>query len=350
MKKSILILIFSLIASVFASENNQVPSGALVVTAKVEKGMIHPVQTFSGILFYNTKTKIASEMEGVVANFSFQEGQSIKKDAVLASLDSKILEANIMAKKSMIKAMKADLTRQERELERSEALFKRNSISQSSYDLVLYANKQQKAQVEAMENELSAMNIQMQKTHIKAPFDCVVVERSVAIGQWVAKGDTVATLIEPQSIEAKVNIPADFIKNISQYKKFRAKIGTDEIELSLKNIIPLADNATRTFPLIFTVPDNKRFIEGMRIDIDIPILKKEDTLLVPRDALIKRSEQDVVFVVVDAKAVMIPVKVLGYETDMVAVVAEGLKEQMRVIVKGNERIAPNMQVMEKVRK
>jgi RND family efflux transporter MFP subunit len=348
MKKLILLMIFTLTLSVFASEKNQPSYRALVVTAKVEKGIINFVQTFSGTLYYNTKSKIATEVEGVVETFSFQEGQIVNKGDILTSLDSKVLQANIMAKIAMIKAMKADLTRQERELERSKVLFKRNSISQSNYDMVFYATEQQRAQVEAMQSELNAMNLQMQKTHIQAPFNSVVVERGVEVGQWLAKGSTVATLVVPQSIEAKVNVPFDFIQNIRAYKKFSAKIGTDEIEISLKSVIPLADNATRTFPLRFHVPKEMGLIEGMRIDIDIPTLKKEDALLVPRDAVIKRFEKDVVFAVVDAKAVMIPVKIIGYKIDRAAVSAEGLSEEMRVVVKGNERITPNMPIVEKV--
>lgn len=350
MKKIVLITIFALASSVFAAEKNEAPSGALVVTAKVEKGMINPVQTFSGTLYYNTKSKIASELDGVVESFSFDEGDTLKKGDTLTSLDSKILKANIMAKISMIKAAKAELTRQERELERSLALFERKSISQSSYDLVFYTTQQQRAQLEAMQSELNAMNIQMQKTHIKVPFDSVVVERNVEIGQWLFQGDSVATLVATQSIEARVNIPSDFIQNIRSYKTFFAKIGADKVEISLKSLIPLADNATRTFPLRFNVPKNMGLIEGMRIDIDIPTLKKEETLLVPRDAVIKRFDKDVVFVVVDAKAMMIPVKVIGYKTDMAAVSADGLSEDMRVVTKGNERIFPNMQVFQKASK
>jgi hypothetical protein len=89
------------------------------------------------------------------------------------------------------------------------------------------------------------------------------------------------------------------------------------------------------------------FIEGMRIDIDIPILKEEESLLVPRDAVIKRFGKDVVFAVVESKAVMFDVKIIGYKTNLVAIKAEGLHENMRVITKGNERIAPNTPTMQK---
>ncbi|NOS35040.1 MAG: efflux RND transporter periplasmic adaptor subunit, partial [Deltaproteobacteria bacterium] len=41
---------------------------------------------------------------------------------------------------------------------------------------------------------------------------------------------------------------------------------------------------------------------------------------------------------VDGKAVMVPVKVVGYEGMTAVVAAEGLKEGMKVVVKGNERL------------
>ena len=45
---------------------------------------------------------------------------------------------------------------------------------------------------------------------------------------------------------------------------------------------------------------------------------------------------------------MIPVRVVSYLQDEVAIKAEGLKVGMKVIVKGNERVFPDMPVMEKV--
>jgi multidrug efflux pump subunit AcrA (membrane-fusion protein) len=42
--------------------------------------------------------------------------------------------------------------------------------------------------------------------------------------------------------------------------------------------------------------------------------------------------------VVDSKAKMIPVKVIGYESETAGVNARGLEEGMKVVVKGNERL------------
>ena len=180
-------------------------------------------------------------------------------------------------------------------------------------------------------------------------FDAVVAARNVEVGEWVGKGDTVATLIDTDSIEARLSVPARLIDILNSNKRFVAIIEGHDVEVTLKTVIPVADTVTRTFPVELDVPKNMGLIEGMRIDVKVPTLKEQESLLVPRDAVIKRFGQTVVFAAVDGKSVMIPVQVIGYKTDMAAVSGAGLQKQMRVVIKGNERIFPNMAVMEKAK-
>jgi hypothetical protein len=53
---------------------------------------------------------------------------------------------------------------------------------------------------------------------------------------------------------------------------------------------------------------------------------------------------DVVFAVVEGKAVMIPVKVVGFMGLNAAISGKGLSEGMSIVVKGNERVFPKMDV------
>ena len=52
----------------------------------------------------------------------------------------------------------------------------------------------------------------------------------------------------------------------------------------------------------------------------------------------------VVFVVIDSKANMVPVNVAGYDGLNAGVIAKGLKEGMKVVVKGNERLRDGQEV------
>jgi RND family efflux transporter MFP subunit len=345
MKKFLSALLLAAAPLAFAAD--QAPRPSLVVTAPVTKGTVNPLQRYAGTLYYDRQSKLASEFEGVVGSVTFREGERIRKGETLVHLDSRVLEANIAAMASGLKALEADLTRQERDLERTKALFERNSISESSYDQVYYTTEKLRAQMEAAKNELEAMRIELAKRDITAPFDAVAATRDVEQGEWLGKGDAVATLVDPESIEARLNVPARLIDTIKKQKRFAATVEGRDIEVSLKTVIPVADAATRTFPIELELPKSAGLIEGMRIDVSVPTLEKRESLMVPRDAVIKRFGQTVVFAAVDGKAMMIPVQVIGYDTDKAAVEGAGLKAQMRVVTKGNERIFPNMPVMEK---
>jgi hypothetical protein len=66
--------------------------------------------------------------------------------------------------------------------------------------------------------------------------------------------------------------------------------------------------------------------------------------MVPRDAVIKRFGQNVIFLNVDGIATMLPVQILGYTKENVAVMSKGLTEGASVVVKGNERIFPKQPI------
>lgn len=346
MKKSILSILI-ICSAAFAAD--QTPPPSLVVTVAMVKGSVNPLQTYVGTLYYDKQSKLASEFAGVVQSISLREGKRVKKDDILVTLDSQVLQANIAAKSSAFKALQADLTRQTRDMQRTKALFDRKSISQSGFDLVFYATQKLQAEVQAVKSELQAMTIQHQKTEIKAPFSGVVSSRNVEVGEWVGKGATIGTLIATNSIEARLNIPARLLATLKSYKKFSATVAGKDVTLTLKSVIPVADVSTRTFPVKMKLLNTRGLIEGMRIDVRVPVLKKQMSMLVPRDAVIKRFGQTVVFANQGGKAVMIPVQVIGYKRDKAAISGAGLKENMRIVTKGNERIFPNMPVMEKAK-
>jgi multidrug efflux pump subunit AcrA (membrane-fusion protein) len=76
----------------------------------------------------------------------------------------------------------------------------------------------------------------------------------------------------------------------------------------------------------------------MEARVSLPTMESRKSLVVPRDAVLLLSEQAVVFAVVDSKAKMIPVKVIGYQGQVAGLQGEGLSAGMKVVVKGNERL------------
>ncbi len=83
----------------------------------------------------------------------------------------------------------------------------------------------------------------------------------------------------------------------------------------------------------------------MEARVSLPIGKRTETFIMSRDAVVPVFGINSVFVVNDDKVKMIPVKVVGYQGSTVGVLAEGIKEGMKVVVKGNERLKDGQEVM-----
>jgi len=326
---------------------NATPPPSLVKTIKVKEGYANSLQNYVGTLYYDKNSNLASESSGVVSGLYVKEGQSVKKGEVLLKLESSILEAKIKAKQATVNSFLAQQLKQQKDLKRAEALLSKQSIAQSSYDNTFYTLEALNSEIDSHKAELLSMKLELQKKTIRAPFDAVVVKRDVDIGEWVAVGSSVFTVVDPNSIEARINIPSTLLHTLSDNQKFQAKINNQDTEVKIKKIIPLADISSRTFPVKLSLKSQKNLIEGMRIDVKVPTLKREKALLVPRDAVIKRFGSYVVFSVVEGKAIMAPVNVISYIQNQAAITSDGLKVDMKVIIKGNERVFPNMPVVEK---
>ena len=340
-----ILLIMALFVSLQASKPQ--PPASLVQTVKIKEGVANALQTYVGTLYYDRHSELASESSGVVQKLYVKEGQNVKKGETLLKLRDSILSAKIEAKKASLASLESEETKQTKDLTRAKALLKRKSIAQSNYDASFYTLESLKANIKSTQAELNSMKIELSDKTIKAPFSGIIVKRSIDIGEWVNVGQGVFTIIDPRSIEAEVNIPSKLIYTLSKKQKLSANIGKDTLEVEVKNIVPLADRSSRTFPVKLSLKSKKTLIEGMRIDVKVPTLKEENVLLVPRDAVIKRFGGFVVFSVIEGKAIMNPVAVVSYVNSQAAIHSVTLKPGMKVITKGNERVFPNMPVKEK---
>ncbi len=102
--------------------------------------------------------------------------------------------------------------------------------------------------------------------------------------------------------------------------------------------MPKGDIATRTFSIKIRLKNKGGLIEGMAARVMLPASAEVSGLLVPRDAVINKFGREVVFVVADGQAKMVPVEVTGYSGMQLSVKGDGLEAGQKVITKGQERI------------
>ena len=338
----VLVSSFLMFSNLNAAEVSQT---ALVETQALKKQEVNDLQEFVGTVNFDKKSKIASETSGVVKKISFEVGQKVKKDEVLIQIDSDILDAQIKASQSAVNMYEVQLKNTKKNYDRFSALIEKKSISQKVFDDSKVEYDVASENLISAKAKLNELSIQKSKKIIKAPYSGVIVEKNININEWLDTGSQIATIVNTQELEVIFNLPISFIGGLKNGDEYDINISDEIIKAKLYAAIPSGDKLTRTFPVRFKADAKDKFIfDGASAKINFAKESKSVALVINRDAVIKRFNMDVVFTVVNDKAVMIPVKVITYFGLNATIMADGLVEGMPIVTKGNERVFPDMQV------
>ncbi|MCW8930725.1 MAG: efflux RND transporter periplasmic adaptor subunit [Gammaproteobacteria bacterium] len=323
----------------------------LVQTSPITRGNINTEQTFIGSIHFSQSSLLAAKTQGLVLKVNFDTTQKINKGDVLVELDHEILDSKIKAVQASIKELHLLKEKSAKDLKRYKQLVQQKNVSQQKYDEIYYDKTRIDQKLISSNAEQDALLIERQQNIIKAPFDGVITERHVEIGEWVDKGGKIATLTNPKKIISLFDIPASYALNIKPDQALEVKIGEQILAGTIEGVIVKGDNKSRTFPLKVRLQSQSLILfEGMEAIIKLPRISHNDGLLVPRDAVIKRFGGDVIFIVETENnkkiAKMVPVTVHLFDGDMAAISSNeqqaehNLNTGMQVIVKGNERVFP----------
>jgi RND family efflux transporter MFP subunit len=340
---------------------------SLVHTDKITLGSLSNRQVFIGTIEFVQSSVVASKTFGQVLNVKIDTTSHVQAGDTLVELDHEILDSRIRAIQASLKDLTLLKEKSAKDLNRYQKLLQQKSVSQQKFDEIYYDKIRLDQKIMSTRSELEALQIERNQKRILAPFDGVVTEKHVDKGEWVETGGPIVTLVNPQKTIALFNIPASYALVIEKGQIIDVNIGQAHsnkqvIEGEVEGVIIQGDSKSRTFPLKLKLDSqNVRIFEGMEAQISLPGTAINNTLLVPRDAIVKRFGHDVVFVVEDNIAKMVPVSILLYQGNLAAISHANdqssqqqqdkkaanpikLKAGMQVITKGNERIFPDQSV------
>ena len=331
-------LFVSLPFSLWGQQKQSGPPPANVTIARVKNGMVAPQAEFIATVFYQEISDTAAETSGLVEAVRFEEGQRVQEKQILVELGSELLRKRRQAAIASYEQILSELQIAKIDLKRREALFKKKSISEQSYDETRYRVISLRKQAAALKAQVEQFEIELDKKIIRAPFNGVVIKRHVDRGEWVSEGETVAVIGKDDIIDIVAEVPERFIPYIEDGMAVSATANGNKFSGKVIAIVPRGDIATRTFPIKIRTANEYSLIEGMSARVILPTARSVNTLIVPRDAVIAKFGQNVVFAVSDSKASMVPVKVIGYSGLDAGVESKELKAGMLVVVEGNERL------------
>ncbi len=319
---------------------------ALVETTKLIKGEVNPLQEFVGTLKFDKSSVLAAQNSGVIKSINFEVGDVVKKGKTLVQIDADVLNAQINAARANLNAAKDTQINSSKDYDRYKKLLSSKSITQKEYDDALLKRNSSNSSVQALNASLKELQIQSYKKSVKAPFSGTIVEKSINLGEWVNAGTPIATIVDTTKAEITFNVPLNVFNGLKKGDIYDVIVGEKVLKSKLNAAIPQGDKLTRTFPVKFKADLDEVFVfDGQEAKVALSKNAKTEGLMLPRDAVIKRFGQNVVFTITDKMiAQMIPVQVVGYVDNMVAVAGQGLVPGMDIVSKGNERVFPNSPV------
>jgi membrane fusion protein (multidrug efflux system) len=149
------------------------------------------------------------------------------------------------------------------------------------------------------------------------------------------------SLVHTETLKIVANV---LEKDISLLKpRMKAKIQVESypgriFEGRVEKINSALDLSTRTLQAEVYIPNSDRSLKpGMFANVEIVLLEKPQTLVIPREAILEAGSEMSVFVVEGKQAVRKPI-ILGYEQDRMVEVLKGLSEGDLVVIKGHQLI------------
>jgi membrane fusion protein (multidrug efflux system) len=287
----------------------------------------------SGNLRADEAVVIRPEIAGRIERIGFEEGQSVKKGALLARLDAAETRAVLTSSRTQ-----AALDKQR--LERVADLRKKGFVSQQALDEA----QSSYARAIAKQREDEA---KLAKSEIRAPFDGVAGLRQVSEGAYLAAGTDIARLEKIDQLKLDFRVPETYLAQLKSGLAVSAVVDSfpqESFTGKIYAIEPAVDEQTRTILARARVanPDLK-LRPGMFARVLLTLGVRENAVWIPEEAIVPRGQDSYVFRVVDGKAELVLVQTGTRRVGEVEIM-KGVAAGELVVTEGTQRLAPGMQV------
>jgi len=275
------------------------------------QGQVEPIKVIT----------IKSEATGSIESISVVKGQRVEKDAVIVTMGADNRNASLtVARSSLVQARN----------EHAAASKLAQQGLQSKYNLEISA-----AKLESARAQVSAAELELDNTVIRAPLNGIVDELPVDTGDFVDRGNHIATLIDNSQLLITGQIPQQNIADVKLGTVATAELITGgTLTGTVQYVSSMADAATRSFRVEILVPSPPaRAMTGISAEIRIPTETMRAHLISPAIlALDENGTLGVKSVDNNSEVIFHPIEVV--KTESTGAWVTGIPEDIDVITLG----------------
>ncbi len=285
------------------------------------------------------RAKLGFEGSGTVEIIAADKGAIVKKGDILAELNTTDLILKEKYKKNALEGSKIELEKAVKILEENREKAKtgfilENKLRDYELDVQLKQNK-----VKADELEIEAAEENLKKAQLRAPFDGVVLERKIEIGESISSSREAFVLLDINNIFADIEINEKQLSKIEpgQQLFLKTNIFREIIAGKIQSIVPAVQGKAMILCARAKLESSKlTLLPGMFVSGEIQVFEQKNALVIPLQALTKENDTLYVFVYDSAKKTVVRKTVeCGYMSADEALITKGLKPGMSAVIESS---------------
>jgi RND family efflux transporter MFP subunit len=343
------------------SSNAQGPQRPRIVSvelAKAERKSVPVDVDANGIVTPISSVALKSRLDTTIVAVHFEDGARVNQGDLLFTLDSRQIDAQIEQAEGVLARDKAQLEGARRDLRRFNELVTKGATTQVNVDNAKTQSDILTATIKAAEAALDNLKVQKSFTTIRAPFSGRISAANVKVGNFVRPADTtpLATINQMAPVYVTFAVPQRVLVDLREAMAKEESSVTATIpghQRSESGKVAMVENTVDATTGMVTVRgimnnESETLWPGTLVTTKL-IIRTEDAIVVPTEAVQRSQSGNFVFVVKDGVAKVKPVTV-DRTSQGISVISEGLADGESVVVDGQLLLSDGTRVEPRVSK
>lgn len=275
----------------------------LVKVQTVGSGQNANEAQYAGEVRGRYESNLSFQSAGRISSRNVQLGSRVQAGDVLMTVDPKDVVQAVNRSQAAVESAKAQMDLAASNLDRYQKLYSQDAVPaavldqyNTAYNQAAAAYNQAQATAAQEENLLSY-------TNLTADADGVVSAVSGEVGQVVAAGQTVLTLVHSDELEVQINVPENRVQDFAIGKEVSVSFWALKSQIvngTVREVAPMANQTSRTYKVSISLPNPP---EGMQLGMTatvsaaFPDDASAQAVVLPLAAIYQTGDQPQVWVV-----------------------------------------------------
>jgi RND family efflux transporter MFP subunit len=275
----------------------------------IQRARLDNTDRVTGTVRAFRRATVTAETQGRVVARSVESGAVVEEGTPLVLLESSRLGLEVRRTEAALRAARTVRAHAKREYDRAERLLAQKAISTQHHDDLRHAVDRARDEIALAEVARDTAKRNLGDTRISAPFAGTVDSLAVDVGDFVAPGTAVATLVDLSRVRIFGGVTAREANHLEVGTRAQVSfsdLGGAVFEATLKSVGRVAGRADGTYEIELWMDSAEiPMRDGLVAQIELPDSMETLSLLSPRAAVLRRDGHPEVFVVTEENGIAI---------------------------------------------